>query len=92
MTMDPTDPTVDIDSFEYADSALRMWLAAEMAITSGQTYEINGKHLTNADLKQVGERIDYWTRERRDRQGRRTSGLGVTIGIPRRGGSGGTWF
>jgi hypothetical protein len=51
MSIDPTAPTVNIDSFEFADSMLRLWLAAD---------------------------------ERRDRQGRRTSGLGITIGIPRR--------
>jgi|GEM_PF-5999472 hypothetical protein len=81
MALDPLDPTVDIDSYEYADYMLRTWLAAEVALSQGKEYTVDGHHVTREEVKDYK---DYWTRERRERQGRRTSGIGITIGIPRR--------
>lgn len=80
-TIDPTDPNVDVDSFEFADSMYRLWLAADIAVSQSKEWTVDGHHVTRQETK---ERLEYWTRERRDRQGRRTSGLGITIGIPRR--------
>ncbi len=47
-----------------AEAKLTMWLAAEEALATSQSYEIevegNRRQLTRADLAQVAKRIDYW--------------------------------
>lgn len=47
-----------------AESHLAIWLAAEEALATSQSYRIsvNGseRQLTRADLSEVAERITYW--------------------------------
>lgn len=47
-----------------AEAKLAVWLAAEEALATSQSYEIevegNRRQLTRADLAQVAKRIDYW--------------------------------
>lgn len=47
-----------------AQAKLDMWLAAEEALATSQSYAIevegNRRELRRADLKEVGERIRYW--------------------------------
>lgn len=47
-----------------AQAKLAVWLAAEEALATSQSYEIevegNRRQLTRADLKEVAERITYW--------------------------------
>lgn len=39
---------------------MKTWLAAEQAIATGQSYQIENRALTRADLKQVREELEYW--------------------------------
>jgi Family of unknown function (DUF6148) len=49
---------------ERAQAMLELWLAAEEALATSQSYTIqtdgSSRTLTRADLKQVGERVSYW--------------------------------
>ena len=50
-------------SIEEARSTLRMWLAAERAVATGQSYTIGTRSLTRANLKDIRESIQFWRRE-----------------------------
>jgi hypothetical protein len=43
-----------------AQTHLDTWLAAELKVAAGQSYQIDGRSLTRADLTQIAERIAYW--------------------------------
>jgi len=47
-----------------AEAKLAVWLAAEEALATSQSYEIefegNRRSLTRANLSEVAKRIDYW--------------------------------
>lgn len=45
---------------EVCQKKLNIWLAAEEAIATGQSYQIGSRMLTRADLKQVREEMEYW--------------------------------
>ncbi|KRA44689.1 DUF6148 family protein [Devosia sp. Root635] len=49
---------------ERAQAMLDLWLAAEEALATSQSYTIqtdgSSRTLTRADLKHVGERVTYW--------------------------------
>jgi predicted RecB family nuclease len=45
-----------------AQSHLDEWLAADLAVSKGQTYSIGDRSLTRADAQTIREQIDYWTR------------------------------
>jgi Flp pilus assembly protein TadG len=47
-------------TLETAQSMLDTWIAAEDAVSAGQSYSINNRQLTRANLKEIGERIVYW--------------------------------
>lgn len=40
---------------------LEAWIAADLALASGQTFSMNGRTLTRTDAKQVRDQIAYWT-------------------------------
>lgn len=42
---------------------LQMWLDAEAAIASGQSYSIDNRRLERANLSQVREQIKFWQNE-----------------------------
>lgn len=46
-----------------AKSALTNWLAADMAVAKGQSYSMNGRSLTLADIKEIRTQILYWERK-----------------------------
>lgn len=46
---------------EQAQAQLDAYLAAERAALSGQSYEIAGRKLTRANLREIREGIDYWS-------------------------------
>ena len=48
---------------EIARKHLEAWLAAELEVTTHQSYTIGSRSLTKADLSEIGERIKYWTNE-----------------------------
>ena len=43
-----------------AEAKLTLWMDAEDKVASGQSYSIQGRSLTRADLGMIGERIDRW--------------------------------
>ena len=49
-----------------AEAKLTLWLAAEEALATSQSYEIdvdgNRRQLTRANLGEVGRRVAYWNK------------------------------
>lgn len=43
-----------------ATTALEAWIAADVAVSSGQAYSIGGRSFTRANAKEIRENIDYW--------------------------------
>lgn len=63
----------------HAEAHLASWLAADTAVSTGQSYTIGARSLTRANAREIRENIDYW----QDKVTRLTPG-GVT-GIRLRG-------
>jgi len=59
-----------------AEAKLTLWLAAEEAVATGQSYTIAGRSLTRADAGVIGERVTYWDKKVKslDRGGPRVRG------------------
>lgn len=49
-------------SLQQAQTQLDSYLAAETAALTGQSYEINGRKLTRADLADIQAGITLWSR------------------------------
>lgn len=49
-----------IISKEVAQRHLEMWLEAEAAVSTGQSYQIEQMQLNRASLKQILETIIFW--------------------------------
>lgn len=47
-------------TLEIALAKLDLWLAAHDAIASGQSYTIDNRSLTRANLRDVLDTIDFW--------------------------------
>lgn len=43
-----------------AEAQLAIWLAADAAVASGQSYTISGRSLSRANAREIRENIDYW--------------------------------
>ena len=43
-----------------AQQHLDAWLAADLAVASGQAYTIGNRSLTRADTDQIRQQIQYW--------------------------------
>ncbi|MER2121849.1 DUF6148 family protein [Solibacillus sp. FSL K6-1781] len=50
-------------SIMQCNERLQIWLDAEAAIASGQSYMIDNRRLERANLAQVREQIKFWQRE-----------------------------
>lgn len=50
-------------TIEEARDNLTMWLDAERAISTGQSYKIGTRSLSRADLSMVASRIAFWRNE-----------------------------
>lgn len=48
-------------TLEIAQEHLEEWLEAELAVTTHQSYQLDGKHLTMADLSAIRNTIKYWS-------------------------------
>lgn len=46
-----------------AQAHLDDWLAADLAVINGQSYQIGDRQLTLTDAKVIRQKIDYWTRK-----------------------------
>lgn len=45
-----------------AQTHLDAWLAADLAVSKGQSYSIGNRSLNKADAEHIRNQIDYWTR------------------------------
>ena len=54
---------MSIISKEAAQRHLDMWLEAEAAVSTGQSYQIEQMMLTRASLKQIRESIIFWEKK-----------------------------
>ena len=50
-------------TIDEARANLQMWLEAEKAVATGQSYQIGTRRLTRASLSDITERIRYWRTE-----------------------------
>lgn len=48
---------------ETAKKHLNAWLEAELAVSTGQSYQIGSRRLDRANLYQIREQIKYWKNE-----------------------------
>ena len=68
---------------EEAKEYLRIWLDAEKAVATGQSYKIGSRSLTRANLSDITERIRYWRNELEKLESGRGSGARVLRAVPR---------
>ena len=47
---------------QEAQKHLEAWLAADLALSTGQSYSIGGRSLSRADGPYIREQITYWQR------------------------------
>lgn len=50
-------------SIQEVRDRLKMWLDAEAAIASGQSYSLDNRRLERANLAQVRDQIKFWQKE-----------------------------
>lgn len=50
-------------TIDEAREHLRIWLEAEKAVATGQSYKIGTRSLTRANLSDIASRIKYWRNE-----------------------------
>lgn len=50
-------------TLEEAKEHLRIWLDAEKAVATGQSYKIGTRSLTRASLKDIRDSIKFWRNE-----------------------------
>lgn len=48
---------------ELCEKRLQLWLDAEEAIATGQSYRIGNRELERADLNEVRNQIEYWSKK-----------------------------
>lgn len=67
-------------TLEHAEAQLALWIAADTAVASSQSYEINGRKLTRADATAIRENITFWNSwvQKLDRSTRRGPRYGVS--------------
>ena len=69
-------------SIDEARTTLQMWLDAERAVATGQSYKIGTRSLTRANLADIRESIQVWRREI-DRLEAKHTGARVFRAVPR---------
>ena len=50
-------------NLEEAKEMYRLWIDAEKAVTTGQSYKIGTRSLTRANLSEIAERVKFWRNE-----------------------------
>lgn len=69
-------------TIEEAQENLRMWLEAEKAVATGQSYKIGSRSLTRANLSDITERIKFWRNEVANLERGSDGGVGVVRIVP----------
>lgn len=72
----------ETSSIDEAREMLQMWLDAEKAVATGQSYKIGSRSLTRANLSDIAKRITYWKNEVAKLESGRT-GARVLRAVPR---------
>lgn len=70
-------------TIEYAREMYQQWLAAEVKVSTGQSYEIGARKLTRVDLPGIKERQAYWLNEITRLAAGRRRGARILRGVPR---------
>lgn len=71
-------------TLDEARANLQMWLEAEKAVATGQSYRIGARQLNRVDLSKIAERIKYWRNEvAKLESGRKGGGMKVMRAVPR---------
>ena len=65
-----------------AQSQLDAWLAAMTACAAKQSYEIAGRRLTYANLKEIRETVRFWDAKVKELTTSASGGIGVTFVVP----------
>lgn len=71
------------DKLAEAEQNLANWRAAEVAISTGQSYTIGTRQLTRPNLSDVLARIAYWSRAVEGLKAGRGTGIRVMRLMPR---------
>lgn len=50
-------------NLERAKKHLEAWYAADLAVSTGQSYRIGTRQLTRVDIAEIRKQIVYWERE-----------------------------
>jgi uncharacterized protein DUF6148 len=67
-------------TLETAQAQLDLWIAADQAVASGQSYSIGGRSLTRANAAEITNKIDYWNGWV-NKLSRSSSGIRVRYGV-----------
>lgn len=70
-------------TIEKARERLQMWLEAEAAVATGQSYRIGSRSLTRASLSDIRQQINFWRNEVAKLESGRGSGARVMRAVPR---------
>lgn len=50
-------------TLQEANEMLNLWIEAEKAVSTGQSYSIGGRSLTRVNMKEIREAQRYWESE-----------------------------
>jgi len=49
-------------TLKMAQDALNAWIKADLSVAKGQSYAMNGRSITLANIREIREQIHYWER------------------------------
>ncbi len=49
-------------TLQIAKDALTAWIKADLSVAKGQSYSMNGRTMTLANIREIREQIHYWER------------------------------
>jgi len=49
-------------TLQTARDALNAWIKADLSVAKGQSYVMNGRSITLANIREIREQIHYWER------------------------------
>ena len=52
-----------MNQLERAEKHLEAWYAAELAVSTGQSYSIGSRSVTRVNLPEIRKQITFWQRE-----------------------------
>lgn len=70
-------------TIDEASTLRAAWMAAEIAVSTGQSYTIGGRMLTRADARHIAERLAFYDRILTGLQSGRGAGVSVFRVMPR---------